>query len=240
MRVVMIDDNPVDRLNLRTLLGLVGEVEIVGEADTLATGCALVESQQPDLIFLDVRLGRETGFQLLERLRGKPRVIFTTLHREYAFPAFEVEAHDFLLKPVGPERLQRALQRAVASLSHAPARPLDLADLLVFRLGDERRVVEVERILAIMGNRDYTRILASPRMDCLDQRRLRDWQELLPAPTFQMLDRSTILNLRQIDSYRQTPEGGVVTLRNHPAPILIGAVAFKRLEALMHQLPASL
>lgn len=233
MRVVIVDDNPVDRLNLRTLLEHTGQVEVAGEADGLATGRELIERWQPDVVFLDVRLGRETGFQLLESLSRKQRVIFTTLHREYAFPAFEVEALDFLLKPVTPERLQRSLQRMTGGVVRDSTPPLESGDLLAFRIGNERRVLEVQRILAVVGSRDYTRILAAPHLDCLDQRRMRDWLELLPARMFRALDRSTIVNLRQITSYRQTADGGLVSLRNYPEPLPIGQAAFKRLESIL-------
>lgn len=240
MRAVIVDDSPIDRLNLRTLLEQIREVEIVGEADSLASGCVLIESGHHDVIFLDVRLGRETGFQLLESLTGKPRVIFTTLHREYAFPAFEAEALDFLLKPLTLERLQRSLQRVATPFYPVRSSALAPSDLLVFKQGSERRVFEVERILAIVGSRDYTRILAAPSLEYLDDRRMRDWQELLPAQFFQTVDRSTILNIRQISSYRQTSDGGMVVLRNHPTPLPIGPTAFKRLEAILHYRPVSL
>lgn len=235
MRTAIVDDNPIDRLNLRTLLEHSCEVDILGEAGSLVEGRSLIESARPDVVFLDVRLGRETGFHLLESLNQKPRVIFTTLHREYAFPAFEVEALDFLHKPVTLERLQRSLRRMTASAAASEVAPvLDPTDLLVFRQGNERRVIEAGRIVAIVGDRDYTRVLTAPDMECLDERRMRDWQKLLPPKMFQLLDRSTILNLRQIASYRQTSEGGIVVLRNYPSPLRIGVTAFRRLEGILH------
>lgn len=238
MRVVIVDDSPIDRLNLRTLLEQHPVIEIAGEADGIVTGRELIESAQPDVVFLDVCLGRETGFQLLESLACKPRVIFTTLHSVYAFPAFEVEALDFLLKPVSPERLQRSIRRMAATANPASesVAALDPEDLLVFRQGNERRVFEVGRIVAIVGDRDYTRVMASPGLECLDERRMRDWQALLPPKFFQLLDRSTILNLRQVTSYRQTASGGNVVMLNYPKSLSIGVTAFKRLETTLNSL----
>jgi len=236
MRAAIVDDNPLDRLNLRTLLEQVSHVRVVGEAEDLAGGKALLAREKPEAVFLDVRLGQANGFALLEDLAERPLVVFTTLHRQYAAQAFEVEAADYLLKPITQERLARTLHRLAVSLDRqGVSPPCEPGDLLVFRQGDERRVIAVERISAVCGDGDYTRVLTSEGPEYLDDRRMRDWQAMLPPKLFRALDRSTIVNLAQVSSYRQNGEGGALTLHNISQPLEIGRSAFRRLEEFMHR-----
>ncbi|AHF92340.1 response regulator of the LytR/AlgR family [Opitutaceae bacterium TAV1] len=241
MRLAIIDDNPIDRMNLRTLLLAHPTAEIVGEAADLASARLLIRQHRPDAIFLDVQLGRENGFSLLEpdNPEKPPLVVFCTLHKHYAADAFDADAVDYLLKPIMPERLARALQRldaaspAGAGQAGAAPSPLDLDDLLAFRYGDERRIMEVSRIATISGDRDYSKVVTSDGREYLDNRRLRDWQRLLPPKRFQMLDRSTIINLAEVVSWRETDEGGELTLRNARRPFPIGHAALRRLEEFL-------
>ena len=111
-----------------------------------------------------------------------------------------------------------------------PPEVLSETDLLVFKQGNERRILSVGRIALITGDRDYTRVIAVDGRQYLDTRRMLDWQRLLPAKHFQLLDRSTIINLGEVAGYRQTESGGVVTLRNAETPVTVGRAAFKRLD----------
>ncbi|CAN5563837.1 LytTR family DNA-binding domain-containing protein [soil metagenome] len=234
MRVVIVDDNEIEQLNLLTLLETMREVQVVGQATDLASAKALIVVGKPDAIFLDVALGRETGFDLLEELVVKPLVVFTTLHQEYAVKAFEVKAVDYLVKPITKERLRRAVDRLAGALAHKAAQTaLDLTDLLVFKKGAERYLVAVESIAAICGDRDYTQVVTAEGKEYLDDRRMRDWQTLLPGKYFPALDRSTIVNLGEVASYHPTSEGGALNWRNSPKPLEIGKAAFKRLEECM-------
>jgi two-component system LytT family response regulator len=115
-----VDDEPLARKRLRTLLGPHARVQIVGEAANGEEACEMVETLQPDLLFLDIQMPGLTGFDVLARLPEpprRPRVIFITAHDEFAVKAFEEQALDYLLKPVEPERLARAIAR----LTEAPA-----------------------------------------------------------------------------------------------------------------------
>lgn len=236
MRVAIIDDNEIEQLNLLTLLEHVREVKVVGQARDLASAKTLIATEKPDAIFLDIQLGRENGFQLLDELAVKPLVVFTTLHREYAVQAFEVKAVDYLVKPIGEERLRRATDRLADALAqHVTPAALDLSDLLVFKKGAERYLISVESIASIRGDRDYTLVIAADGREYLDDRRMRDWQATLPAKYFPLLDRSTIVNLTEVASYHPTNEGGVLNWRNSQTPFEIGRVAFKRLEECMHR-----
>ena len=112
MKALIVDDERLGRAELRRLLEPHPEVEIVGEARDADEALALIEQLQPDLLFLDIQMPGRTGFELLEQLDRVPLVVFTTAYDDYALKAFEVNALDYLLKPVSPERLEAALARA--------------------------------------------------------------------------------------------------------------------------------
>jgi len=111
MKALLIDDERLARLELRRLLAGHPEVEIAGEARGGEEALALIPKLAPDLIFLDIQMPGMSGFDLLERLEELPQVIFTTAYDEYALKAFEVNALDYLLKPVAQNRLAAALAR---------------------------------------------------------------------------------------------------------------------------------
>ncbi|RYY60333.1 MAG: response regulator, partial [Chitinophagaceae bacterium] len=111
MRAIIIDDERLARTELRKLLQEFPEIEIVDEAGNVDEGLAKIEAHNPDLIFLDIQMPGKTGFDLLAELDRAPEVIFTTAYDDYALKAFEVNALDYLLKPVEPKRLSDAIQK---------------------------------------------------------------------------------------------------------------------------------
>ena len=111
MKALIIDDERLARAELRRLLEKHPEVEIVGEARDAEDALAQIGGVEPELLFLDIQMPGANGFELLEQLDRVPLVIFTTAYDEYAIQAFEVNALDYLLKPVSPERLAAALGR---------------------------------------------------------------------------------------------------------------------------------
>ena len=111
MRAIIIDDERLARAELKKLLQDFPEVEVIDEAANAEEGVSKIESQQPDLIFLDIQMPGKTGFDMLAELERSPQVIFTTAYDEFALKAFEVNALDYLLKPVEPKRLADAIQK---------------------------------------------------------------------------------------------------------------------------------
>ena len=111
MKAIIIDDERLARTELKKLLQDFPEVEIIDEAANADEGFAKIESLQPDLIFLDIQMPGKTGFDMLSELERSPQVIFTTAYDEFALKAFEVNALDYLLKPIEPKRLADAIQK---------------------------------------------------------------------------------------------------------------------------------
>src|SRR5687768_2762167 len=115
MKAIIIDDERLARAELRKLLQEFPEIEIVDEAANVDEGISKIENYNPDLIFLDIQMPGKTGFDLLTELDKAPQVIFTTAYDEYALKAFEVNALDYLLKPIEPKRLADAIHKLHSS-----------------------------------------------------------------------------------------------------------------------------
>src|SRR3984893_7597682 len=111
MRAIIIDDERLARAELKKLLQDFPEVEVIDEAANAEEGISKIENLNPDLIFLDIQMPGKTGFDMLSELERAPHVIFTTAYDEHALKAFEVNALDYLLKPVEPKRLADAIQK---------------------------------------------------------------------------------------------------------------------------------
>ena len=207
MRVLIIDDERLARLELRRLLKAHSEVEIVGEARGGEEALALIAKLGPDAIFLDIQMPGMSGFDLLERLEDLPQVIFTTAYDEYALKAFEVNVLDYLLKPVAPARLAAALARV-----RPRTEPARLEQVFV-RDGDRCWIVRLPDIFLLESEGNYTRVhFASERP--LIRRSLNALEEQLDPAMFFRAGRKEIVNLKWIQKVDICVAGGLaVTLR---------------------------
>lgn len=111
LKAVIVDEERLARINLRRLLEHISEIEIAGEANSCESALELINRDKPQVIFLDLQLHGETGFDLLELIDSAINVIFVTAYDENAFRAFKVNAFDYLSKPVNPDRLREAIER---------------------------------------------------------------------------------------------------------------------------------
>ena len=123
MKAMIIDDEPPARRELRRLLTDFSWVEVVGEAGDVDQAAAMVETLSPELLLLDIQMPGGSGFDLLARLEDLPQVIFTTAYDEHAVRAFEVDALDYLLKPIDPARLAEALGRVKSAQAARTPQP---------------------------------------------------------------------------------------------------------------------
>ena len=196
-RAIIVDDERLARLELRTLLAAhTTEIAIVGEADSLKKATELLRQLEPDLVFLDVQLGRESGLDLIPSLDPETLVIFVTAFDRYAVRAFEVNALDYLLKPVAPERLARAIARlgAPASASSTTER-LTYQDRLFLRLNDRMGFLAVSEIAAIIADGDCATIRLRSGELLSVSKSLGDWEQRLPEREFVRVHRSAVVNL---------------------------------------------
>jgi two-component system LytT family response regulator len=219
MRALLIDDERLARNELRRLMSAFPDIEIVGEAEDAAQARDEIGRLAPDLLFLDVQMPEETGLELLQTLEPPvPMVIFTTAHDEFAVKAFELNALDYLLKPVDPARLASTVGRLRAKAgsvveaagARLPARgQLAAEDKVFVREGDRCWFVEVRQIRLLESEGSYTRVHfenAQPQLF----RSLTAMEERLDPKRFFRANRSQIVNLDWIDRIEPWFSGGLL------------------------------
>jgi two-component system, LytTR family, response regulator len=238
MRTIIIDDNEIERLNLRLLLQTHHPaIEFAGEAACLDSAVDLINEETPDLIFLDVHLENQLGFTAIEKTGCKSRVIITTAHPKYAIRAFDINAIDYLLKPIMEENLARALVR-IPELGPGSnltrVNKLQLEDIQLFKRKDGLDAMPVSEIILITGERIYTKVRLRDGREYLHNRPLREWIRILPENVFKALDRSRIVNLREIRGLNDTGNGGYeLSFRSSDYTIRIKRTAVKSLRNLL-------
>lgn len=220
MRALIVDDARLARQELRTLLGAVADVQLVGEADDVASARSAIAALRPDLLFLDIQLPSGTGFDLLDTLDALPCVIFTTAYDHYAVRAFAANALDYLVKPVESARLAQALQRVRERLALAPtpgdasSSPLGLDDQVFFRDGERCWFVALREINRVVVDGNYSRVWFRNEQALL-QRSLAALEARLDPTQFFRANRNTLVNLRQVRSIELSiSDGYVLTLKD--------------------------
>ena len=224
---VLVDDERLARRELRTLLEEAHseQVHVVGEAASVTDAARLVRARDADVVFLDIELGGETGMNLLPLLGADIDVVFVTAYDEFALRAFEVNALDYLLKPVAPERLAVTVSRLTDAHPPAPAREkVTYDDRLFLRLGQDRAFVRVRDIMAIEADGDSSTLrLASHPTPRPSTKSLRAWEQRLPGEQFVRIHRSTIVNLEYVERLEPSMQAGSqhVYLRGLTAPLVM-------------------
>jgi len=199
LRVLVVDDERLARLALHTLLTGVPDVVVVGEASGVDEAEVLIRRERPGVVFLDIQLRGETGFDLLARDAGSFHTIFVTAFDAYAVRAFEVHALDYLLKPVHPARLTEALARArdPAATPPAPNPPATYRHDDLFFHGDARRprFLRIREIAFIRAAGNYTELHTAAGPPLLVLRSLSTWEVQLVDASFVRVHRSALVNL---------------------------------------------
>lgn len=198
---ILVDDERLARKELRSMLAEHEIIDVVGEAETVAQAAELVHAKNPDLLFLDIQLPGETGFDLLEKISRECKIIFVTAFDAYAIRAFEVNALDYLLKPINPARLAQAIERLTIhdSAPASPVRALEYEDRLFIEVDERSRFLKVSDIIVISAMGDYSQIFSCDGEKSLVLKSLRDWEERLPAKHFTRIHRSTIINVDYVE-----------------------------------------
>jgi len=235
LRVAVIDDEPLARQAIRYLLVAHPRLKVVGEADSKESALTLIQKEKPDGIFLDVHMPGGTGFDMLQALDAPPKVVMVTAHAEHAIQAFDIEAVDYLLKPVTPARFAQAVQRLQAACAQAPAPnpepTFSPEDHICLRTPQRTITVPVCDILVLQAEGDFTRIYlknSSPLMICVP---LGQYEKLLPSPPFARLDRSLIFNLQApLNLRRRSRDEASLILNNPNQEIPLGRTAQQRLR----------
>ena len=198
-RAIIIDDEPLARQELKRLLSNYDFINIIDDAGSVSEAKDKINYHNPDLIFLDIDLGSQSGFNLLEYFELSFHVIFVTAYDEYALRAFEVNALDYLQKPVHPERLKESLKRLGSQYNEEPNTQLRPFDKLLLRQHKSSKFISVDSITYIEAQGDYTRVCIKENVKGIMHNTMKKWVELLPEKIFYQLHRSYIVNINHIE-----------------------------------------
>ncbi|HEX7905053.1 MAG TPA: response regulator [Chitinophagaceae bacterium] len=217
MRAIIIDDERLARAELKKLLQEFPEVEVIDEAANAEEGISKIESQRPDLIFLDIQMPGKTGFDMLSDLEKTPQVIFTTAYDEFALKAFEVNALDYLLKPVEPKRLADAIQKLHFNDIKEPRSATENTNNSILNENDQVFVKDGERcwfvklseirLFESVGN--YAKVFFAGNKPLI-LKSLNALEERLDEKYFFRANRKHIVNLRMIEKVEPYFNGGLL------------------------------
>ena len=234
VRVMLVDDEPLGRERLRSLLSRETGVSLVGEASDGESAVGAIRNHRPDLVFLDVQMPGLTGFGVLERLGADvpPAVVFVTAHDRFALEAFEVHAVDYLLKPFDRERFQKALQRAVDRLRSArpdelsarltamiaqlqpPPAPPRTPERIPVKTGNKVSFVALTDIDWVGSADNYVELHVGGHSHLLRET-MGSMETRLPADKFVRLSRTSIVNTDRVKELQPLFHGEYsVTLKN--------------------------
>lgn len=189
MRAVIVEDEPLARRRLRRLIRSIPDVEIVGEAADAETALRVLGESEPDVVFLDIEMPGMSGLQLVEGMDTSPAIVFVTAYERYAVRAFEVEAADYLVKPVSRARLEEALQRA----RRRAAAEGDADVVLYHRVGSRRRALPSSTVEYFEARGDYVAAWKADSYALLGTT-LKELENRLPESRFLRIHRSIIVN----------------------------------------------
>ncbi|MCH7397765.1 LytTR family transcriptional regulator DNA-binding domain-containing protein [Belliella sp. DSM 107340] len=224
MRALVIDDERLARKELINLLSQYDHVEVVGEATNVDDAKEKIDALLPDVVFLDIQMPEKTGFELLEELDNVPHVIFTTAYDEYALKAFQVNALDYLLKPIEPKRLGEAIERLQRKLKdQSPknsenegfndSKKLTLDDQVFVKDGDRCWFVKLVNVRLFESDGNYIKVYFENNKPMI-HKSLNALDERLDEKSFFRASRKHIINLSWVEAIEPWFNGGlVVTLK---------------------------
>jgi len=249
LRTLIIDDEQPVRETLRNLLlRTCPQVNVVGEADSVASGITAIREKAPELLLLDIRMADGTGFDLLEHYDNIPfRVIFVTAYEEYAIRAFSFSAIDYLLKPVNPEKLVNAVKRAEAISRQAFNMQLEALRDNLENIGNQNKKIILKNqdsifllntsdIVHCMSEGSYTAFETSDNQNILVSKNLKEYDTLLSGSGFLRVHRSHLINLKHIKRFDKHDGGNVVM--SNGAQIPVSASGRERLLDLFEEISA--
>ncbi|GAB4404741.1 MAG: LytTR family transcriptional regulator DNA-binding domain-containing protein [Microscillaceae bacterium] len=209
MQVLIIDDEPKARRILETLLGeYCPQLHLLPSAATLEEALPVLMEETIDIVFLDIEMPNHSGLELFDFIKKPPfAIIFTTAYQEYALKAFEVEAVDYLLKPIQIQRLMQAVQKAQARLSKSLGSPLSGEQKppppgrLALPTSEGLAFLDFSEIVYLKAEGAYTKLVLRDKAPFLVSKNIKQLENLLPTDLFLRTHRSYMIHLQYVEKY---------------------------------------
>ncbi|PRB00697.1 DNA-binding response regulator [Chryseobacterium sp. MYb7] len=206
MNCIIIDDEPLARSEMRSLIAEISNIDILGEFSNAPSALEFLKDNDVDLIFLDIEMPMVTGLEFAEMLPKKSLIIFTTAYSQYALKSYELEAVDYLLKPIDPQRLEKAIEKAILYtelLSKDTVKNTvesNTADFLFIKA--ERRFYKISfsDIKFIEGLKDYV-VIHTKQQKLITAMNLKTIHQKISGETFIRVSKSYVVNMNFIDSF---------------------------------------
>ena len=223
IRTLIVDDERLARKELKNLLGNYKEIEVVDEAMNADEAFNKIEELNPDLLFLDIQMPGKTGFELLEMLESAPLVVFTTAYDEYAIKAFDVNALDYVIKPIQEDRLRDAIEKVKNRLTTKPASKAEKSeekgdklgpnDQVFVKDGDKCWFVRLSKVRLFESDGNYIKVYFDGHRPMI-HKSLNALDERLDDKVFFRANRKHMINLNWVDNIEPWFNGGLmVTLQ---------------------------
>ncbi|MBN2237773.1 MAG: response regulator transcription factor [Bacteroidales bacterium] len=230
IRTIIVDDEIRARETIHAMLEIYCSeaVEVIGEAKNVASGIEIIKKLKPDLVLLDIKMPDGLGFDLLARYGNIDfKVIFITAFEEYAIQAFKFSAIDYILKPIEPDELIKAINRVKDLVRVTTPNSMDLqfetfmANMqnnsgeekkLVLKTTENIHVIPINEIVALSSDRNYTRFYFLERPNIIVSKTLKEFENMLVDYGFMRVHRSHVINLKYIDRFDKS-DGGYAVMR---------------------------
>lgn len=237
IKALIIDDEALARENIKNHLQAYTEIEVVGECSNGFDGFKAIHQHQPDLVFLDIQMPKINGFEMLELVEEKPRIIFTTAFDEYALKAFETGAVDYLLKPFSKERFKQAITKCLAqNISRAPQAveeyTVDMPERqnqIVVKDGNNIQIIPVGQVKYIEAYDDYVKIYTAQKKH-IKNTTMKFLEKSLNPKLFVRIHRSYILNTNELTKIEPYKKNNYVAILKGGEQIPISRSGYQRLK----------
>lgn len=214
MKAIIIEDEPLAVDNLTFYLKEY-PIEIIGAACRIRDAIKLINKEKPDVVFLDINLSGESGFDLLDLVDVNFQTIFVTAYDEYAVRAFEVNALDYILKPLKKERISKAVEKLLNNNStERHQQQYTIEDSIFLSAGTRAFFIKLKDIRYIQADSCYSKFILSEKVSRYSAKTLKTWGELLPANEFVRIHRSYIVNTNHINKIIKKENGTYVVFMN--------------------------
>ncbi|MDF7801757.1 LytTR family DNA-binding domain-containing protein [Pontiellaceae bacterium B1224] len=235
MKCLLIEDEELFQIQLTGLLAEIGGIELVGVAADKNSGIELIRAHpDADLLILDVELPDGTCFDVISGFDKLPKLLFITSHENYALNAFELNALDYIQKPISLPRLQDAISRLDLPLAAEDNKLPVLAenDLVLLCCNKFRYFTEVRNIVAIHSDENYTHIIRHDGRRFIMKKTLAAWEKQLPEGLFRRIGRQLIVNVSALDRLEARERGGLLWFKSIQDPLKIKQSSFKNLQKI--------
>ena len=220
LKAVIVDDEKLSRENLKSLIGeYCQNIEVIGEANSVKTANSKILELEPDVLFLDINMPRQSGFDLLQSLPDKDfMVVFVTAHNEYGIQAVKVNAVDYLLKPIDINELisaeKKLLQRRNFKEEPHLHNNYEGYKKIIVNHSQGFSIIDIDKIVRLEASRNYTKIYLNDETEITSSKNLKEFEDILNNKTFCRIHKSHLINLKYLKEYSNLDGGTAIMSDN--------------------------